>query len=287
MKYISFADESYSPEGNFKSIASFSLKSDDLPQVNLNLKNILKESCVNEFKWQKLKDAKYKFCAQKLLDYAWELIKTCDARIDVVTWDINDSRHKIRSRDDLANYGRMFYHLHSNSLKRRPKLSIWEIYPDEGVGVDWDVVAQSVHSSGRKRQHINLPLLDSFWSDPHYTIASLKEIKSHEEPCCQIADLFAGMSIFSRTHYDLYEKWCEVNTFSLPLFPVENPQLSRAEEHRFPILQYFDKGCKTRKLGVSLKTSRHLQTPNPNNPINFWLYRPQHDLDKAPTKNRV
>jgi hypothetical protein len=80
MEYISFADESYSSEGNFKSIAAFSLKSDNLSQVNLNLKNLLKESNVNEFKWQKLKDARYKSCAHKLIDFVWELIHTCDAR---------------------------------------------------------------------------------------------------------------------------------------------------------------------------------------------------------------
>lgn len=287
MQYVSFADESYSNDSGFKSIAAFSLKSRNLSQITSNLRELLEESNVREFKWQKLKDAKYQFCAQKLIDTVWSLVQTDDARVDVVIWNINDSRHNIKNRDDIANYERMFYHLHSNLLKRRPRSLTWKIYPDDGVGVNWDIVAQYINASGQRREHIDLPLFGSFFSDPHYTIADFKEVRSHEEPCCQVADLFAGMSIFSRTHYDLYEKWCEFASPNLPLFPEERPQLSRAEEHRFPVLQYFDNGCKNRRLGVSLKSRRYLQTPDPNNPINFWHYTPQHDMDKAPTKDRV
>lgn len=286
MHYVSFADESYSSDG-FQSIAAFSLKSDNLEQISFDLRNILDNSSVKEFKWQKLKDAKYEFCAKKLIDAVWKLIQTDDARIDVVVWDINDSRHNVKGRDDIANYGRMFFHLHSNTLKRRSKSLTWDLFPDEGVGVDWDIVSQCIDASGQRREFVNLPLLGSFFSDPHYSIASLKEVKSHEEPCCQIADLFAGMSIFSRTHYERFEKWCEYTSPSLSLFPGERPQVTRAEEHRFPILQYFDQGCKNRRLGVSLKSKKYLQTLNPNNPINFWHYIPQHEMDKAPTKYSV
>jgi hypothetical protein len=287
MNYVSFADESYSEKG-FKSIATFSLKSDNLQQINLTLKALLKESNVKEFKWQKLKDARYRCCAKKLIDAVWRLIETDDARVDVITWDINDSRHKIKERDDSANYERMFYHLHSNSLKRRPKSSIWQIYPDEGVGVNWDIVSQCIHASGQRRERVDLPLFaTSFVDDPYYKIIAVKEIQSHEEPCCQIADLFAGMSIFSQTEYHLYEKWDEFTKPKLPLFPQEEPEMSRAQKERFPILQYFNQGCKERRLGVSLKRQLRLHTPDPKNPINFWHYVPQHEMDKAPKKDRV
>ena len=286
MQYISFADESYSDDG-FKSIAAFSLKSDNFFKTNLQFKQILKEANIEEFKWQKLKNKKYSFCAEKLIDYVWQLIQTDDARVDVIMWDINDSRHKIKNRDDLENYGRMFYHLHVNSLKRRPKSSIWKLYTDEGVSIDWDVVTQCLNAHGQHEDFTHFPLLGEFFSRSHYGIADFKEVKSHEEPCCQIADLFAGMSLFSRTHYDVYEKWCEFNNPVLPLFPSKKPKITNAQKARFPILKYFNNGCKDRKLGVSLKTNRHLQTLNPNNPINFWFYVPQHEMDKAPTKNKL
>lgn len=287
MQYVSFADESYSDQG-LKSIATFSLRSDNLEQINLKLKELLNESNVREFKWQKLKDAKYRFCAFKLIDAVWDLIQTDDARVDTIIWDINDSRHQVSNRDDIANYGRMFYHLHSNSLKKRPRLSTWKIYPDEGVGVDWDVVARCIDARGRRRERVTLPLFTTnFFDDPHYSIIDFKEVQSHQEPCCQIADLFAGISIFSRVHYDLYEQWLESTEPNLPLFPQERPNITNSQEERFTVLKYLDQGCKNRRLGVSLKTNRYLQTPHPKNPINFWHYTPQHEMDKAPTKNTV
>lgn len=41
--------------------------------------------------------------------------------------------------------------------------------------------------------------------------------------------------------------------------------------------------CKQKRLGVSLQDSIGLETPNPNNPINFWPYTPQHEYDKTPS----
>lgn len=289
MKYVAFSDESYLEEEGLKSIASFSLKADNLSGVNRKLRRLLEESSIKEFKWQKLKDARYRFCAQKLIEAVWELIQTEDARIDVITWDISDTRHKVKNRDDDANYGRMFYHLHTAALKRRPRSSTWRIFPDAGVNIDWNIVNHFLNHHGRKREEINLPLLaQSFFRDPYYSISDLTEINSHEEPCCQIADLFAGISIFSKANFELYKKWRDINNhnLSLPLFPKEELNLSKAQKERLPVLQYLDDGCKSRKLGVSLQTNCRLQTINPNNPINFWTYTPQHEMDKAPTKRR-
>ena len=59
MDYISFADESYASH-RFKSIATFSFKADCLDEVNSNITNILRECNIEEFKWEKLKKAKYR-----------------------------------------------------------------------------------------------------------------------------------------------------------------------------------------------------------------------------------
>jgi hypothetical protein len=287
MDYISFADESYSKR--YKSIATFSFKADFLETVNSYIEKILRESNVEkEFKWERLKNAKYRYCAEKMINSVWDFVNIADARIDVIIWDTHDSRHRVRNPDEMENYGRMFFHLHSKSLQRRPKMSKWQIFLDEGVKIDWNIVGQCLSAVGKQRDFVDLSLFKGFFTNPHYTISKsdLIEIKSHEQPCCQIADLFAGLSVFSRTNYDNYEKWLNYTTDTLPLFPQEKPKITNAEENRFPILKNFNAGCKQRKLGVSLKTKRSLDTPNPNNPINFWPYIPQHDEDKAPTKNK-
>jgi hypothetical protein len=283
MDYIAFADESGTGE-RLTSIASFSFRSDALPAINDQVKGLLAESDVREFKWQKLKNAKYRLCAVKLLDAVWSLIGTTDARIDVLVWDNQDTRHAILGRDDTANFGRMFFHLQSHVLKKRPSNSIWKLFPDEKVEIDWDTVRKCLSAVGRRMEFVESPLFGGFFKDPHYSIDDFRQVQSYQQPCCQIADLFAGLAVFSRTHYDSFERWISRAT-NLGLWDEETLPLSNRMENRFRILQHFNSGCKSRRLGVSLITRRCLYTPLPSNPINFWHYEPQHEQDKAPTRN--
>jgi len=282
MDYIAFADESGIGE-RLTSIASFSFRSDSLPAINDQVCSLLAESDIKEFKWQKLKNAKYRFCAIKLLDAIWSFLGTSNARIDVLIWDNQDTRHAIYGRDDAANFGRMFFHLHSNVLKKRPRNSIWNIFPDEKIEIDWDTVRKCLSASGSRQEFVESPLFGGFFTDRYYSIKNIQQVQSHQQPCCQIADLFAGLALFSLTHYDSFEKWTSRST-NFGLWEEETLTLSNSEKHRFLALQYFDSGCKSRHLGVSLKTRRCLHTPNPKNPINFWHYKPQHDQDRAPTR---
>ncbi|MBW1650791.1 MAG: hypothetical protein JRJ44_09000, partial [Deltaproteobacteria bacterium] len=66
---------------------------------------------------------------------------------------------------------------------------------------------------------------------------------------------------------------------------TEEVELSNSEQARFEIMKYFNKKCKQLKLGVSLKNKERFHTFKPENPINFWPYKPQHEYDKAPIKN--
>jgi len=63
MNYTTYTDESYITGERFRSIAAFSFATEKKQEVDSKLKQILQESSVSEFKWQKVKDAKYKFCA--------------------------------------------------------------------------------------------------------------------------------------------------------------------------------------------------------------------------------
>jgi len=282
MEYIAFADESGIGE-RLTSIASFSFLKDSLSAINGQITGLLGESGIREFKWQKLKNAKYRFCAIKLLDASWSFLGTADARIDVLVWDNQDSRHAIFGRDDISNYGRMFFHLHSHVLKKRPSNSIWDIFPDEKIEIDWDTVRKCLSASGRRQEFVESPLFGGFFKDTHYSIRDFRQVQSHQQPCCQVADLFAGLALFSHNHYDSFERWILQYT-NLTLWKEEALTLSNSEEDRFRVLKHFETGCKSRRLGVSLNTRRCLCTPNPINPLNFWQYKPQHDQDRAPTR---
>ncbi len=280
--YVTFADESGITD-RFTSIATFSFRHDVLAAVRQDLWGLLADSAVSEFKWQKLKDARYYHCALKLITKVWQLIGKADARVDMVVWDNQDKRHAIAGRDDAGNFGRMFYHLHSTSMKRRPRNARWGIFPDEKLDIDWATIQDCLSATGSRRELVRGSLWGSFFTDPYYSITQFEEAQSDSEPCVQVADLFAGMAAFSRAQSGRYAQWCRQSAPTLGLFDEPAIEPSRSEARRFRLLQEFNRGCKSRKLGVSMRSRGYLNTPDPKNPINFWHYQPQHESDKAPT----
>lgn len=283
-EYIIFTDESSITDSRFHCLSAFSFEKSSYNFVNDSLKTLLLESKVEEFKWNKLKDAKYFFCAEKIIRFVLNNISKINLRIDTLVWDTHDKRHKVQRRDDLANYERMFFHLLHNSLKKRSKDSRWSIHPDKRGGINWQVVHDCLHHKGKMTEFENL-IFGSFLTDPHYSIADFQERHSHEEISIQIPDLFSGLSVFSRTNYDRFKKHRESKIPSL--FEKKEPDiLSNRESFRFQLLDLFNKECKNRKIGVSLDTNGYLYTFKPENPLNFWHYEPQGDYDRAPQKNQ-
>jgi len=178
----------------------------------------------------------------------------------------------------------MYYHLFKNVLLNRwPKGSTWRLYPDENSALEWktvkdylDLASLSIEVSSAKPFHIRLK--------KDFRIVEICEVRSSNNVLIQVADLFAGMGVYSRSNYEKYEEWLFQATRQRRLFPTDIT-LSRSDKARCEVLNYFYESCKKNKLGVSLKSQQGLWTPDPKNPINFWLYVPQHPEDKAPTRD--
>lgn len=290
--HIGFADESYWNTGRFRSLGLVTLPLDCLDGMESDLRALLDESQVREFKWKKLDGAKERFAAEKLCKFAVEKVCAGQIRVDVLVWDIEDSRHKIARRDDIANLGRMYYHLFRNVLRARwPNDALWRLHPDEHTAMDWETIQdclanvstgieidRSLFASGGFRLQLR----------QEFGVEEIKPVSSDEHPLLQLADLFAGLAVFSWDKFDEYKKWLPTTSPQLPLLPADEAttSTSRSTRERFPVLKEFDCLCKQRKLGVSLNRWRGLRTPNPVNPINFWMYEPQHPEDKAPRKGK-
>jgi hypothetical protein len=282
--FVAYSDESGTGGEQYTCIASVSFKHEKKEEIYSKLSDILSESSVTEFKWQKLKDAKYRCCSIKLLDYFWELIGHAEARLDAIVWDNQDSRHTVKNRDNPANFGRMFFHLHHAALKRRPRNSTWSLFPDEKLDIDWDTVSSCMTAVGERIDRFEFELSGEFFIDQYFKVEQFEQAESHVELPCQFADLFAGLALFSLNHYDKYKRWESQKIPSLGLFDEEVYKPTNREENRFEVLDYFNRGCKQRKLYVSLDSHRCLKTMKASSPINFWHYVPQHEKDKAPTK---
>lgn len=291
--HLGFSDESNWNVRRFRSLGLVTLPLQFLADFEKGLKSLLEESGVAEFKWKKLRGARERFAAEKMCRFAINWAIKGKLRVDVLIWDINDSRHRVAGRDDTANLERMYYHLFRNVLRARwPDSAVWRLHPDEHTALDWKPVQDCLDAKSTKfelerslltRGTFRLRLRREFG------IEEITPVASEKYPLLQLADLFAGLAVFSHDKFDEYQNWLDVTSPQMSLLPKDtssNSEPSRASRERFEVLKGFDESCKRRKLGVSLRTRRGLWTPNPENPINFWFYEPQRPEDKAPRKGK-
>jgi len=290
--HVGFADESHWNTGRFRSLGIVTLPLNCLKVMESEVRRLLNESQVREFKWKKMDGAKARFAAEKLCRFGVDKACAGQFRVDVLVWDTEDSRHKIANRDDIANLQRMYYHLFRNVLRARwLDNAIWRLYPDEHTALNWETVGDCLENKSTSIEvDSSLFTGDQFRTRlrQQFSIEEIQAVSSGEHPLLQLADLFAGLAVFSRSKFDDYEKWLEASSPQDPLFDTadasDNP--SRSSRERFQVLKEFNHLCKQRELGVSLKKRRGLWTPKPDNPINFWMYEPQHPEDKAPQKGK-
>jgi len=281
--HYAFSDDSKHTDGRYNSLAITTLKRENLDSLNKQVENLLiKSGICNEFKWEKLRNAKYRFAAEKLIDFVFSNQRSL--RIDIVVWDLEDKRHKdLKDRDDSENLVRMYYHLASSTLSKRwPILdSLWQWYPDEQSSVDWNRLKDCINN----KKHACVA--DLFRQNPDFERVNLKSTKpsnSGEHPFIQVSDLFAGMATYSFGHFDKYKKWEGQQSLQISLLHEEEHQFSNSEKERFVIIRKFDRMAKNYKLQIAFDTTRGFKSYKPENFINFWLYEPQHENDKAPVK---
>lgn len=281
-----FSDESRHTAGRYRSIGAISLPAEEVDEASCHLSELLERSNVPEFKWHDLRSAKHRFCAIKLVDFTFDRLLPLGVRVDVLTWDTQDSRHSIHGRDDILNYERMFFHLHKNLMSRREGDSNWELRPDERVEIDWSTIQACLGNVGKWRRHFDLPLLSESFSECLFNVKSLKQVVSRETPLSQVADLFAGMSPYSRERANTIMRVQQERTGQKLLFLENSEEMpSKADYERFEVISHLHSKCARMRYGVSFRSYGYLKTWNPRKPVNFWHYKPQRTDDKAPIKS--
>jgi hypothetical protein len=283
--HCAFSDDSGHEDGRYNSLGLVTLDFSKYDDLTLGLQKLFYSSSIeSEFKWEKVRTKKYRFAAQKINDFVSKHLN--DLRIDVLIWDMQDSRHKdISNIDDNENLGRMYYHLVSNVFSKRwGNECTWCWQPDKQSSMDWRVLAECLVG---KRYKTITDLFDINRSD--FWKLGLKIIKisnSKKELFIQVADYFAGLGAYSYGHFDKYKNWLNSKSRQKSLFNsnIKKRKLSRSEKIRFPLLESFVDQCKKNKMTVGIESTYGLNTHDPRNNINFWLYQPQNIYDKAPTR---
>lgn len=260
------------------------ISKDHCQKVNEKLNEILEKYDITpkKFKWNRFNSRDKVYALEEFLNYLFRLMFDDLVFIHTIIWDIKDSRHDILRRDDSKNLSLMYYKLIKNfaedKLKNGDTLTI---YPDRNNSIDWRLIEDILPNDGiyntKKLEFCTVGLSKVF----------IKESNTQENALIQIADIFAGLARTSYEDYDKYEKW--LNQGQQSLFPDEKPDkidISNKEKHRFKIYKFIDDDCKRKSWSVSLKTKKGFKTNDKVKPMNFWFYRPQHEEDRAPLKNK-
>jgi hypothetical protein len=288
MRVHGYSDESHYNVGRYRSVALVSILETHSEKCDLQLRKILEINNVSEFAWKDLRSANVRKVAIEWLPIVFDLACQRNLRVDVLCWDTHDRRHNVPGRDDIKNLHRMYYHLLRNVLtKRWPNEFDWIICPDEQSALRWGSLRAFLEYSregrtGSKNIFTGLSYTDEFHG------LRFEPQRSHEKPLVQVADLFAGVMIFSCEHFERF--LCAIHQRQSRMFDSPPVKLTVGDRERCQVLDHLDRLCKKHSFGVSLRTKKRLQTFDPDDParsFNFWWYESQYSDDRAPTRKSM
>lgn len=292
--HVGFSDESNWNRGRFRSIGLVTAPVAGYSEVEVALRKLMSELNISEFKWHKLSGFRERDVAIKMCKIAISAALEGKLRADVLIWDIEDERNKIVGRDDVMNFERMYFHLIRAVFRDRwPDESTWRLHPDQNSAIDWNNSERFLQRASQGVEIIDPSLLNArrgAFIREYFKLAEIEELKSAKTPFIQLADLFAGVAAFSWNEFSKYQVWLNSYEKQFSLIP-SGYQLSSKFKTRCQFLYDFKNLCKANKFYVSLKKlkgedSGGLCTHKFRKPLNFWIYRPQHSEDRAPTRHQ-
>lgn len=247
-----YTDETRYNVGRYRGVALVSAPLPAVAALGAEIRDILAISGVSECKWEKVRSARMRFLAEKLLEWTLQATLASRLRVDTLTWDAGDRAHAAAGTPYLKKLHQMYHDLLAQAMAHRwPQAAAWMLYPDEQTALRWDALRAA------------LPRL-----------AHIAPSGSHHEPLIQVADLFAGLAVYSRAGYDTYEQWLclPMSERRPPLkgrLPGAASQMSASDRQRCLLLDDFFTRCKLQLPGVGLRTNRGLRTYDFAKPITF------------------
>jgi hypothetical protein len=282
--YCGFTDESGYNTGKIRSLAMLSMPTEYVENCNNMLEKILSEKDIKikSFKWYKIQNNKKCKVLVQILDYLFNMLKENHVRIDVLMWNIQDSRHNVLQRDDITNLEIMYYNLMKNVVSKRWESGKeWKIISDRNSTIDWKKLKDILSNKGLIKYE---PVGSKLSIKIGYPLVNITESSTKENYLIQIADIFAGMG---RTSYEDVEKYKEYIIYKespTKLISSETQKFSNRDRYRCYFYNCVKKFTELNKYNVSLESAGGFKSWNPKVPLNFWFYTPQHEEDKAPTK---
>jgi hypothetical protein len=254
-----------------------------MKSLNRACKSVLSEVATSEIKFKEIDDRGRKTAAIESLR---KFLDCPDSRLLVLTWDMMDSRHQIMRRDDSANFHRMLFHGLRSTADWFGDVE-WNWHHDQLSSLDQDEIAQFLKNTRGYRSLAGMEY-DLFGKPRHHIrIANYRQEDSKKVPLIGLADFFAGVVRHSIVdsggcleHYRSRNGQSGFDELEVNSLATDRRAILAKRE----MVSLFRDECSKRKLGVSLESTKRLQTHRRGDKIWIWHYEPQGLHDKAPTK---
>lgn len=282
--HVAYSDESNYNSGPFRGVAMLSIPDKDRAQVEQTIKEIVHASNVKELKWKGLRSARDRHAALRVARFVLALARDGVLRVDAMSWagavpsDLKTQRPAVESLEV------MYYHLFRTVMGRRWSPDArWSVIADEHTGINWRQLRELTNLNGWG------PVLSedddgiTITTQVKWQIASLHTGRSDREPLIQVADLFAGLSCFSRENSRRYWRW-EKSLGQASLSGESG--ISNSDRERFTFMAELNEMLKGMGLDVALGYQGFI-TLNPSVPINFWHWRPKAAIEAKQARLQV
>lgn len=276
--FQAFSDESgINAEDRYTSIAVVSGEAEILGFLRDELAKEVNDKGIDEVKFSRV--TRYK----SPVSQAAKIFINCvinkyailnQVRIDTITID-NDSP----DCGDKNTLERMYYCLIAHMV-RLWNNTHWNFYPDVNSKINWgEIISYLSTTRLHKRKNKNPLLIELMLEEnPRFKFGEVKQLPSIQEPLIQLADFFAGLARFSHeedvdcTNWVIGQKNRRQQKMKLCQENKVN-NVNRTRECRYKLIGELYYLCRKHRLGVSIRTKKHLNTWRPNYPINFWDYK--------------
>lgn len=283
VKFYAFSDESNYNKGEHRSLAMIMFNESIINSFEKEFKKILNDynqTNIKSFKWTEMKTSHKITALKEILEILFEYMENDLVYVETIKWSTLDERHNIPRRDDKLNLSIMYYRLISDLVSKKTTTGDEvTLYSDHNNIMAWEELEKYIiYADGCA----NEKEIEKFGVILATKKVNILEKTTSQKNLIQLADIFAGIARTSFEDYDKYEKWNNSHQNQL----TKSESYSNRQKYRFEIYEIIDKWAKKNKLQISLKGNRGFRSYNPNSPLNFWVYEPQHENDKAPVKKQ-
>ncbi|HEY7093420.1 MAG TPA: hypothetical protein VH393_09590 [Ktedonobacterales bacterium] len=249
--WVIYSDESSYNYGAVRGVGAVSLRVDDSARLGEELASLLQASSVRELKWEKVRTARTAFAAQKALTWALDHALDGNLEIETLTWEVTSAAASRARRPTLTQLRNAYTTLLSSVMTRHAQRDDqsqdWRIVPDEQSAIPWTRIQETLPQT-----------------------AAIVPARSEPQPLIQLADVFAGLAVFSRAAYGAYERWLCVRSGDQDAhITTASEGMYGSQAYRFVLLDEFYTACVRRLPGISLQTRRGLYTWRVDAPIQF------------------